>query len=294
MGVKGQDVLDAANARRSAEVARKVRNQNEKQEAEADKALVVLHESGLDPEALQKFMDPRSGYQQPRTLGALEGIVEKRAEEGAAKWREAANALSVIKAFKLWKQHLDDEGKPKFKNFVEYAEERFGFKKTYAYDLVKAAERKPEALTEGEAREEMKQERGVSPLNLTKGLQMLTKHWERFEDRFGDVRDRIALSETNDEFVEALDTMMRGVGDTIREFLAEWEPIEGNVVDPEAATQKPLRADAQDDDDEAPESDADEIEPDSFDESELDRLSAEELGLTEEQQQEIDRLDART
>lgn len=196
MAVKGQATLDAARAREAAD-------------KENDTTVAV--------------MAPESGYEKPKTLKQLESIVESNGLKGAGFWRKAADALLSIKQHKLWKDARDKDGNP-YPSFVVYAEDRFGFKKTYAYDLVKAAQRKPEAVTEGTAREEMRQERAPKPLNGPDAVLLMQTAWTKMEDRLGDIRDR-AIDHA--EFVKGYDIVMGHLGETFREFVQHWSAIEG-------------------------------------------------------------------
>lgn len=205
--VKGQQTLDAANARRS-------------------KAAIPTREEASNETALAT-MTPESGYEKPKTLRQLEHIVESKALKGAGLWREAADALMIIKEQKLWKQARDDEDKP-YASFVVYAEARFGFKKTYAYDLVKAASRKPDALTEGSARAEMQAEAAPRAINRSVAIQRMESAWQKFEDRCGDLRDR-AIEDL--EFVHGYDQTMRLVGEAFRDFLTNFAPIPGSATE---------------------------------------------------------------
>lgn len=168
-------------------------------------------------------------------LRRLEHIVENNAIKGAALWRKAADALLEIRDRKLWKlakapagtdpAHLKGDGSTlEYKNFAAYAEARFGFKKTYAYDLVKAATRKPEALTEGEARAELKAERGVAPLTREQAVEKFTRAFQRFEDSAGDTRDR---SIEDDELVRAYDKVHGQMERAWAAFLSRFVTIEG-------------------------------------------------------------------
>lgn len=168
-------------------------------------------------------MDPAEGYEKPKTLRQLEGIVETNALKGAGFWRKAADALLTIKEQKLWKQAKDENGEG-YASFVVYAEARFGFKKTYAYDLVKAATHKPEALTEGEAREAMKADREPRPLTREKALESMQTAWTKFEDRAGDLRDRLLDDE---DFVGAYDACVGAMANVWRQFTADMMPIAG-------------------------------------------------------------------
>lgn len=210
--VKGQATLDAAKARRG---------------------------ESIPNERAVTTMTPESGYEKPRTLRQLEHIVESNALRGAGFWRKAADALLTIKTEKLWKKARDEHDEP-YPSFVVYAEERFGFKKTYAYDLVKAAQRKPEAISETSARAEMAAERQPRPIDRTGALLSMQKAWQKFEDRVGDLRDR-AIEDV--EFVRAFDVAMGVMGDTFHDFVNDQTPIAG-----EATEVSPIREDVDDDD----------------------------------------------
>lgn len=197
--VKGQATLDAANARKA---------------DEANEKAVALK-------------TPESGYVRPKSLKALESIVETNGLKGAGFWRKAADALLEIKTTKLWKTAKDANGNS-YPSFVVYAEDRFGFKKTYAYDLVKAAQRKPEAVTEGTAREEMRQERQPKPLNGPDAVLLMQTAWTKMEDRLGDIRDRAI---DHEEFVKGYDIVIGHLGETFREFVSHWSAIEGEAVE---------------------------------------------------------------
>lgn len=223
MAVKGQATLDAANERRKGKTANPVTPEK------SDDTTVAV-------------MDPASGYEKPKTLRALEHIVESNAVKGAGYWRKAAEALLAIKTHKLWRNAVDADGKP-YGSFALYAEGRFGFKKTYAYDLAKAAQTKPEALTEGEARAERKAARGTKPLTPTEAVARMMTAWNRWEDAAGDLRDR-AIDHT--DFVGAYDEVARVIGGTVRGFIERWTAIEGEATDLSAdaePTDLPLDAD---------------------------------------------------
>jgi hypothetical protein len=161
----------------------------------------------------------------PRTLGQLERIVESNALRGAGLWRKAADALLEIRTQKLWKKAKDADGN-KYPSFVVYAEDRFGFKKTYAYDLVKAATRKPEALTEGSARAEMAAEdRTPGPLQAHEAIVRMRKAFSQFEDKTANLRDR-AIDDV--AFVQAYDKWIGSVQKSFDAFAGKYpEPIEG-------------------------------------------------------------------
>lgn len=177
-----------------------------------------------------ELVDPASeaqGNAKPApSLRKLEHIVETNAMKGAVLWRKAADALLEIKDRKLWKIAKDVNGDG-YRNFVEYAEDRFGFRKTYAYDLVKAATRKPEALTEGEARAEMKAERGVTPLTRDAAIEKIVKAFQRFQDASGDARDRAIDDEP---FVRAFDKLARQMDDALRAFVGKYVTIEDDTA----------------------------------------------------------------
>jgi len=161
------------------------------------------------------------------SLRKLEQIVETNGQKGAILWRKAADALLEIRDRKLWKLAKDSAGEP-YKNFATYAEARFGFKKTYAYDLVKAATRKPEAITEGAARAELKAERGVAPLTRDAAIEKMTRAWQRFEDSAGDTRDRAVEDEA---FVKAYDKFQKKAGDLFHAFVTAFITIEGTATE---------------------------------------------------------------
>lgn len=202
--------------------------------ARTSSALVALDPDELVDEA------------KPKSLKQLERTVEGNAMKGAVLWKAAAEALVEIRDRKLWKLAKAPEGTAPellakdgitYKNFVTYAEARFGFKKTYAYDLVKAATRKPEALTEGEARAELKAERGTSPLTVEAAIERITKAWNRFEDSAGDTRDRAI---DNEDFVKAYDKAVGKMGEALHAFLTKFVTIEGTAeaVEPAADVQQ--------------------------------------------------------
>jgi len=164
----------------------------------------------------------------PKTLHQYEVIVEKNAARGATFWRTAADALLAIKQHKLWKKAKDADGNG-YKSFVDYAEARFGFKKTYAYDLVKAATRSPEALTEGAARAEARAERGASALLPHEAANRINRAFTRFEDAGGNIRDRAIEDEA---FVEAYDRMLNRMQEMVREFVDSY-PAPEPPVEPE-------------------------------------------------------------
>lgn len=172
-----------------------------------------------------------SADEKPKTLRQYEKIVETNAAAGAAKWRLAADALLAIRTHKLWKKAKDADGNS-YKSFVDYAESRFGFKKTYAYDLVKAATRKPEALTEGEARADMRSERGQSALLAHEAAQRINRAYTRFEDAGGNIRDRAIDDEA---FVESYDRMVARLQEIVREFVDSYPAPE-----PQPETTEPV------------------------------------------------------
>jgi len=162
----------------------------------------------------------------PKTLHAYEKVVETNIVKGAGPWRIAADALMAIKQHKLWKKAKDANGE-KYASFVIYAEDRFGIKKTYAYDLVKAASRKPKALTEGAARESMKA--APAPLPAWDAAARIDKAYASFEDRAGNLRDRAIDDEA---FVASYDDLVRQLGTLVRAFVAKHpEPIEGTATE---------------------------------------------------------------
>lgn len=164
----------------------------------------------------------------PRTLGQLEKVVESNALRGAGLWRKAADALLEIRTQKLWKKAKDADGN-KYPSFVVYAEERFGFKKTYAYDLVKAATRKPEALTEGSARAEMSADRTPEPLEPYEAVKRMRRAFSQFEDKLGNLRDRAIEDEA---FVAAYDKWVGTVQASFARFADKYpEPIEAEVAE---------------------------------------------------------------
>jgi hypothetical protein len=173
---------------------------------------------------------PSDTVKPPATLGKLEKVVETNAAKGAGLWRIAADALLEIKTRKLWKKAKNADGAA-YPNFVTYAEERFGFRKTYAYDLVKAATRKPEALTEGEARADMASERVAKPLTASDAAARMDKAFATFQDRAGDLRDR-AIEDA--AFVAAYDVLAGKMGTLVRAFVAKYPaPIEGTATEVE-------------------------------------------------------------
>lgn len=210
--VKGQATLDAANARKNSE----------------------------NNETAVATMTPESGYEKPKTLRQLEHIVESNALRGAGYWKKAADALRAIKDNKLWRNVINPATERPYQSFVAYAEGRFGFKKTYAYDLAKAATRKPEALTERAARGEMAAERGKRTIDRTKALELFESSWVKFENRMGDIRDRIDY-DADPELVRSWDETFRMLGSEMRDFLHNNAVIQG-----EAETVSPKREDNDD------------------------------------------------
>lgn len=163
----------------------------------------------------------------PKTLRQLEKVVESNVQQGAAKWKIAAEALLEIKNQKLWKKAKDENG-DKYSSFVEYAEARFGFKKTYAYDLVKAATRKPEALTEGAARAEMRSESAPQPLQAHEAVTRMRRKFSQFEDAMGNLRDRAIEDE---DFTTAYDKWLGTVQTSFAKFADRFpEPIEAEAA----------------------------------------------------------------
>lgn len=197
--VKGQATLDAANARKAEEAN--------------SRALAT--------------MTPESGFEHPKTLKQLEGIVERAIDRGNAEWRKAAEALTTIRDAKLWKGVLDPTtGKP-YKNFVAYAEARFGIKKTYAYDLIKAGA--TDAETEGAAREAAKAERAAKPLDRKSALAKLAHAWTAWEDRSGGLRDRIP--EEDITWFEQFDRMTKDMHAIYSAFVEAVTPVEVEAVE---------------------------------------------------------------
>lgn len=250
MAVKGQQTLDAANARRRTTAKERIKSQPPQQPEEPEAptlTLAVIDVSDTAPdasrmnEARQLVMTPQSGYTKPKSLAALEHIIENNAEKGAAFWRKAADALLAVKQFKLWKNEKHPATGVAYESFVDYAEKRFGFKKTYAYDLVKAAQRKPEALTEGEARAAMKAEKAEKPVPVQDFAEKFGRIWDRFENATSALRDRIALDPDNDEFVNAYDAFWNGLADTVSTFVERYTPLPGQALDMEADSVSPLR-----------------------------------------------------
>jgi len=160
--------------------------------------------------------------EKPKTLRQYETIVEKNAARGASFWRLAADALLQIKTHKLWRKAKDADGDP-YPSFAAYAEARFGFKKTYAYDLAKAATRNPEALTEGAARAKDNAERTPQPLASWQAAQRIVSKWDAFLDRAGDIRDR-AIDDV--KFVNAYDALVKSMGEALHKWADRYpEPI---------------------------------------------------------------------
>jgi len=237
MAVKGQETLDAANARRKG--TRQSAAPQDAQPAETN-----------DPTMLA--MTVESGYEKPKTLRQLETIVESNALKGAGFWRKAADALLAIKTNKLWKDARDENG-DKYPSFVVYAEERFGFKKTYAYDLVKAAQRKPEAVTEGSARAEMRADREPKPIDRATAIGRIETAWTRFENAAGDLRDRVIDDE---DFVNGYDRAVRIMENAPRDFFERFVTINAETV-------SPLRSDSADAEN-ADEDDVEYVTPDDL------------------------------
>lgn len=223
MTVKGQATLDAANKRKA-------------EEAKAKAGPVLTHPTELN-EAVLLTMTKASGYEEPKSLAQLEHIVETNGVKGAEFWRRAAYALLAIKDHKLWKEVKNAEGQQVYASFTDYAEQRFGFKKTYAYDLAKAAQREALALasgeevaaTEGESRAAAKagrEQKAVSPADM---VAMLETAWTRWENRSGDLRDRLANQQAVDDF----DAMMSQMTDAWEQFRLEWKDAEEISADAE-------------------------------------------------------------
>jgi len=162
------------------------------------------------------------------TLAVLEDRVESHAATGFREWTLAAEALHEIKTRKLWKTAKGADGYG-YANFSDYAERRFGFKKTYAYDLAKAAETgKLAAGTEREARTERATERAeAKPATREQILRMMTTATDKWMDRLGDLRDRLIDDEA---FTAEYDAMMRLVDKSIQGFLDAMTPIKGSAV----------------------------------------------------------------
>lgn len=166
--------------------------------------------------------------EKPRTLKQYEHIVEVNAEKGFGLWRKAAEALLAIKTHKLWKKAKDADGNP-YASFVAYAEGRFGFKKSYAYDLAKAAN--TAQLTEGAARAERAAAREPGPLQAHEAAMRLAKAWVRFCDAGGNLRDRAI---DNQRFVTDYDKALKVMGATIDTLIGKYPaPIEHEPANPE-------------------------------------------------------------
>lgn len=221
--VKGQATLDAANKRNAAATNKKI----------------AANEEAAQPSALTTVS---ATAEKPKTLRQLEHIVESNALRGGQLWRTAADALMVIKDKKLWRSAVDPETKKAYPSFVVYAEERFGFKKTYAYDLVKAAQRKPDALTERSAREEMADERPVKPLNRGDAMTKIEKAWDAFESKAGDLRDRAIDDE---DFVSAFDLVLAGMRSRLYDFFHDHAIISGEAEEVETTGAAQLAHDAE-------------------------------------------------
>lgn len=189
-------------------------------EAPADGQVTVLAPAEAPNDAVLLTMTAESGYTQPKTLRQLEVIIETNGKAGAEKWRKVADALLAIKTHRLWKKAKDENGDP-YPSFVVYAEARFGFKKTYAYDLVKAATRKPAALTERAARAEMAAEGAAKKLDVATVADRMAAAWVKLEDRLGDLRDR----SDDDSFIELYDETMATLGGVWRGFIGEAQAL---------------------------------------------------------------------
>jgi len=173
------------------------------------------------------------------TLAVLEERVESHAAEGFKHWQQAAVALHEIKTRKLWKSATGADGFG-YANFSDYAERRFGFKKTYAYDLAKAAESgKLGEGTERAARAARTEERDNS-LTREKAMRMILTAWDKFADRAGDLRDRAIDDE---DFTAAYDGTFAAIEALIRNLADRMTPIEGEATDADEADD-----DADDDD----------------------------------------------
>lgn len=194
-------------------------------EPETEQKALTEQESNED---VLLVMSKESGYEKPKTLRQLEHIIENNAVRGAGYWRKAGTALLAIKTFRLWKQVKNPDKTQKYKSFVEYAEDRFGFKKTYAYDLAKAAARKPEAISETSARAEMKAERQAEPLSSAQAVERILRAWERFEESGGGFRDRAIADEA---FVRDYDETLRLAGSAVRDLVQQYTPVPGVAVD---------------------------------------------------------------
>jgi len=201
--VKGQATLDAANARRKS--AAEKRNET---------ALALA--------------TPESGYEKPKSLKALEGIVERNAAKGLSFWKTAGEALLTIKEHRLWKGATPvDDGEP-YANFSDYAERRFGFKKTYAYDLAAAAKHTPEALTERAGREERANARAETPLRPDAAVKKIMNKFERFEEQANAQRDRAI---DHEDFTRDYDATARQMRELMEELVDKWEVVIGEAVD---------------------------------------------------------------
>lgn len=167
--------------------------------------------------------------EKPKTLAAYEKQVEAHGAKGLAEWRKAAEALLAIKTHKLWKKAKDADGNP-YSSFVAYAEGRFGFKKSYAYDLAKAAT--TGALTEGAARAERKAASGPSPLQAHEAALRLAKAWVRFCDAGGNLRDRTL--DTDERFAQDYDGALKVMGQAMDKLIGKYPaPIEHEPANPE-------------------------------------------------------------
>jgi hypothetical protein len=175
--------------------------------------------------------------EKPKTLGQYEKQVESHGQRGMKEWRLAAEALLAIKTHKLWKKAKDADGNA-YKTFAAYAEGRFGFKKSYAYDLAKAAT--TGQLTEGAARAERKSNREPQPLQPHEAAERINKAWVRFQDAAGGFRDRAIENET---FVGDFDGAMKVAHDAISKLLARYPaPIEHEPADANPENVKPAKA----------------------------------------------------
>jgi hypothetical protein len=160
--------------------------------------------------------------EKPKTLHQYEVIVEKSGERGAKEWRKAAEALLAIKTHKLWKKAKDSDGRP-YSTFIAYAEGRFGFRKSYAYDLAKAAT--SGALTEGAARKERAASREPGPLAAHEAALRVAKAWVRFCDAGGNLRDRTL--DLDPKFAEDYDNALKIAGNAIDKLVGKYPaPIE--------------------------------------------------------------------
>jgi len=168
--------------------------------------------------------------QDESSLEVWERVIEDNVTRGAGYWRIAADALRAIKEQRLWKMATDEGGKP-YKSFVVYAEARFGFKKTYAYDLVKAATRKPEAVTEGEAREAIKKERPVKSLSGREAAERMSASYDRLESHWCNLRDR-TLDGSDPGFAGAFDEMRGVVFEVVASFVEKWTMVVEGTVSP--------------------------------------------------------------